>query len=114
MRISGLSPSVAIEIVPPSGLPARARRATVTREAERLSKGVPNADRPPRAPLRRDEIDHEHDLRRESRRRFAVLGRGEDHGATGVSPWRRITSAIAARSGGPAVAASRIAATSRK
>ena len=32
----------------------------------------------------------------------------------GVRPWRRIASPIAARSGGPPAAASRIAATSRK
>src|SRR6266487_611362 len=42
-----------------------------------------------------------------------LLGAGSCHCA-GVRPWRRMTSPIAARSGGPPAVASRIAATSRK
>jgi hypothetical protein len=46
--------------------------------------------------------------------RFPLADRCYRRHDAGVSPWRRITAAIAARSGGPPAAASSTAATSRK
>ena len=73
-----------------------------------LTCGAPGVD--DRDILARDE---DADLVPGSSNHHLAIGDRPDHGA-GVRPWRRITVAIAAKSGGPPAAESSTAATSRK
>ena len=76
------------------------RRATDSKDAMiRTEAKATRADADPARGARPDQL--------------SFSRRGSCQGA-GVRPWRRITAAIAATSGGPPTAASRIAATSRK